>query len=284
MMKTIDDLDFARRLIVSVEGESGGGKSAFGIGAVVSRPPVYLYRFDFASEGVLRDVKSMGLGSQVYDEDYDISPLKETLETMDSLDLRSDKGRKQADEIIGDTRATATKILVKYQGDYEEGINAGGTVVNDTFSEVHELVRLAFFGRLKQVPPMFYERVNKTMSHFIRQAVFSATNLVMVNKLEDEWTDYIEDGKKKSMRTGNARVMGYKGAEYDAHNRIRVYRVGTKFDPDRGSQKVSFTGGDFHMVVVKANDRGDLVGQDFKVESQFDGFDQFGRLVYGEEW
>jgi hypothetical protein len=291
-------MEFKQRLIVSCEGERGSGKSAFGVFAVMVRPPLSIHRFDYASEGVLRYAQKMGFGDDIYVYDYNIDLAKDKAEqALVARDLIKEvKGggdkaviaaRQRADAALDASRSEADEVRKVFMGNYHEGIERGGTTLIETGTELYTLIRLAELGLLKQVPAMYYEKVNKAMDALIADAVFApGVNLIINHKCREGWEDYQDQqGNRKSKRSGRMEMQGYDGIDYAAHAMVRMYREGTKSDPELADKK-KFTeiAGDFMMQILKCNERGELVGQTYKIEDVMNGFDQLGKLIHEEEW
>lgn len=299
---TLDQLNLRPRLIVSVEGERGTGKSEMAmLSTLLSRPPVTALRFDFASVGVLRKIKSLGLADQFTMYDFDLNLAKDATEkafaakvALQELKKAKDKNAaavaaaiQEADMTLAATKSEASKVREEFDAAFEAGVAAGGTVVIDGGDVWYEMVRLAELGLLKQIPQMYYEKVNKAMDHYINQIVFSECNLVITNKLKDEWvkTSSGDDGREKSHRTGRMEMVGWDRIEYAAHAMIRLYREGHKSDPNRNVAIPPALGGDFYMQILKCNDKASLEGECYQITDSMSGFDQLGELVYGkEEW
>lgn len=291
--QSLADMEFHKNLVCSVEAERGGGKSAFGVFSVVSRPPVYIQRSDFASEGVLVDAKKVGFEDQILVENYVLDEVREMVEEIDTVAIaKSDSDsakqhkRRKQEEIADTVKSAATEVFAQFSEDYDKALESGGTVVWDTASEVYVLVRLAILGRIKQIPAIYYDKVNKTMDSMINKAVFNpaGTSLVMLHKLKDEW---LKDDEGKNGRTGRMERAGYPDVEYPAHAMVRLYNKGGRSDPDRlprSPHPVPQIPGEWHMRILKCNAKGELVGKDYLIDDQMMGFTILGQEIYGEDW
>lgn len=291
--RSIDDLDLRPKLIMGVEGEPNSGKSALALSSAMSRPPLTYLRFDYASYGAFRAVKKAGLSAVINLHDYDIDvTVDKSEQAFQAKELaRKAKGKpqrevdalqKEADILLSGVRSEAQKVYDDFMKDYVEGLERGGTVAIDTFTEVYQMVRLSIFGLLRQVPQMAYERSNKEMLHLINLAEASDANLILLNKVRDEWG---KDGEGKNQRTGRMITDGWDGLDYPAHVMVRVFREGTRTDPNHSGKPLEAPGG-FQMLFTKCNDKesDDLTGTVHEIPEPLLGFDQIGQLVYGDDW
>ena len=293
IVKTLNDLDFSPRLIMGVEGEKNSGKSALLLGAALSCPPVTLMRLDFASQGVLRAAKEYGLEDSIRILDYDIDIAKDlesqaaaARKVTQSVQGKSQKDKdaieREAQRQVEEAQSLAQIVAEDFRKDYAEALELDGTVMIDTFTEVYDMERLALFGMLRQVPQLQYEKSNKAMLHYLNLAEGSKSNLILINKLKDEWA---KGGDGKQNKTGRMQPDGWDKLEYPAHVMIRLFRKGTKSDPTRTGQ-IQTAPGEFCMQFLKCNDKGDddLTGTIHEIDSALGGFDLIGKLVFGAEW
>ena len=292
-VKTLNDIDFRPRLIIGVEGEKNSGKTALGISAALFRPPLTLMRLDFASTGALRGAKEEGLEKDIRILDYDIDIARD-LEAQAAADKKlakegAGKSQREIDAItkkvemeLNEAQSRAQAVAEEFRKDYATALSLGGTVVVDSFGEVYDMERLALFGMLRQVPVMQYEKSNKAMLHYLNLAEESESNLILLQKLKEEW---VKGSDGKSYKSGKMVTDGWDKLEFPAHLMVRLYREGTRSDPTR-SGPPSTVPGQFCMQFLKCNDKAEdtLTGTIHVIDSPLTGFDQIGRLVYGDEW
>lgn len=296
LARTLDDLDFKPKLILGVEGERGSGKTALGLSAAMVRPPLTHMRWDFASTGALRAIRKAGLNDSVTIRDYivdlAIDMEKQAFEAKKlAAELKKNEGRNSkamaeairvADAALAGVKSNAEEVYDDFLADYKEALTLGGTVLIDTGMELYQAVRLSIFGLLRQVPQMQYEKTNKIMMDLMAMAEGAESNLIFINKLRDDWQEG-SDGKRHM--TGKMIPDGWKELEWPAHVMVRTYREGTKSDPTRDGPVVSVPGA-FCFQFTKCNDKeiDDLTGTCHQVGDPMMGFDQIGRLVFGEDW
>lgn len=78
------------------------------------------------------------------------------------------------------------------------------TVIIDGDSDSYELQRLATFGRLEQVPPLMYTKVNAERRAMYARAHDSGKNIIATNKVKRTYKDILlADGTKKKDGKGN---------------------------------------------------------------------------------
>lgn len=247
-------------MIISVEAMEGCGKTAFGIGAARTGKPVYLQRFDRASEGTLKLAQKEGLDVRVKDYDFDL--VKDEAEP-------------------GRIKSVAEEIFQEYQNDYRQIVADGGIVVPDTFTEVWELARLAEFGKTTQIQPHMYPRLNAKFRHMLNVVVMSSCSAVFIHKLKDVWENKETANGLKSSKTGEVERSGFGDIGYAAHVMVRLYRQGMKGDPNGEDPEPSR---DFYMRVLKCNPKADLVGLDIPIDDPLGGFNALGEMIFEEEW
>lgn len=292
-VKTLNDIDFRPRLIIGVEGEKNSGKTVFGVSAALFRPPLTLMRLDFASKGALRAAKENGLEGSIRLLDYDVDIARDLeAQAFAAKKLAKDaKGKSQrevqqleaeAERQLAEAQSRAQIVAEDFRKDYAAALSLGGTVMIDTFTEVYDMERLALFGMLRQVPQLQYEKSSKAMLHYINMAEQSESNLIVLNKLKDEW---ITGADNKKYKSGKMVTDGWDKLEFPAHIMLRLYRAGTKSDPTRTGAPLNAPGA-FYMQFLKCNDKAedDLTGTVHQIESALMGFNQVGELVFGKEW
>lgn len=258
--KTLDKMVIPTRMIVSVEATEGCGKTAFGLGAARTGRPVYLQRFDRASEGALALARKEGLDVRLKDYDFDL--VKDELEP-------------------NRVKSIAQEVFAEYQNDYRQVISDGGVVLADTFTEVWELARLAEFGKTTQVQPHMYPRLNAKFRHMLNLVVMSPCSAIFIHKLKDVWENKETTNGLKSYKTGDVERSGFSDIGYAAHIMVRLYRTGMKGDPNGEDLEPSR---DFMMRIIKCNPKADLVGMDIPIDDPLGGFDVLGQLIFEEEW
>jgi hypothetical protein len=105
-------------------------------------------------------------------------------------------------------------IWQRFKSLYYDAINSASvrSIFLDTGSDLYELCRLALLGRLEQVPPHFYGKVNVEFTDLIRKVQQSDKNLAIIHRLKDE---YVKGGVKgEGVRTGKRILSGIADIKY----------------------------------------------------------------------
>jgi len=177
------DATVKRRMIVSIEGDWGTGKTDL---ALTAPGPIAFFKFDLNAADTLAKWANQ---KAIYKREYDIP---------DSNDPKA--------------QDKAEVVMRTFVADYAASLGSSQirTVIWDTATEIWEQTRLAAFGRLSNVMPHHYVQVNNGFRSLIRAAYDSDTNLVMVHRLKDEWVNYTDSqGKEKGKRTGRKERAGF---------------------------------------------------------------------------
>lgn len=262
--RKIEAVKIPTRLIVSVEATEGCGKTIFGLGAA-SSGTVYLQRFDRASEGALKLAQDAGLDVRV--KDYDLDVVKDEI----GPDAKA----------INRTKDEAGTLFDEYQEDLKQIIAEGATPVIDTFTEAWELARLAEFGKVTQVQPHMYSRLNAKFRHLLNSIVLSPCSAVLIHKLKDVWENKETSNGLRSAKTGELERSGFSDIGYGAHVMVRLYRAGMRGDPNG---EVPEPSREFMMRILKCNPKADLVGLDLEISDPLEGFNTLGQLIFEGEW
>ena len=210
---TLADAQVKRRMILSIEGDYGTGKTDL---ALTAPGPIAFFKMDLNSEFT---IARFAKNKKIYKTEYAIP--------------RVDDPKAQ------DLAESAWRV---FNNDYSKAIQSPliRTVVWDTATELWELVRLASFGRLTNIMPHHYVAVNNAFRALIKAAFDSDTNLVMVHRLKDEWMNYTAaDGKEKGKRTGKKERAGFGDVGFACQVMVQ-----TTFDPDNAESP-------FQMKVLK---------------------------------
>jgi len=173
------------RMIVSVEGREGTGKTHWSLSAP---DPIAYFNFDVGLEGV--DQKFTGRDIWVLN-----FPAAPTVNGKDE----------------------AVAVRDKFLAAYNSVLGKVSTIVVDTASEAWEIFRLAEFGKLTQVRPHHYAAVNLQFKRLWRLAYETpGQNLIMVHKLKPVYMG--------ESRTGDYERAGYSDAGYDAQVVVWLFK------------------------------------------------------------
>ncbi len=181
---TDEYVETPRRLVASVSGKEKTGKSHL---AFTGPSPIVLFDIDIGTEGVVGKFQDEGK----YFLRYEVRVPKE------------------ANKDVWSHMWTNLKLRVKKAYD----LNAG-TIVWDTASEAYELARLAEFGRLTDIKPSDYTKVNNEWREVLRMAYDSLANTVFIHKVKAEWGMIPTSSGSRLGRTGKFEVSGFSEMGY----------------------------------------------------------------------
>jgi hypothetical protein len=194
-----------RRIIMSVEGMEKCGKTHF---ALTAPGPVRYHNFDNGDEHVSQ--KFTAQGKVIRRATYMVSgPDATTQEMVDAAD----------------------PVWSKFRRNYMVGLREGRTTIVDTGAEPWEILRMARFGKLTEVPPHFYGPVNAEWAALYDAAYSSDSNLIMLHRQKEEWVNKASaaSGKMKGEKTGNWVLDGNKGTHFDTQINLRCFKDGREF-------------------------------------------------------
>jgi len=187
---TVASSEVYPRLIISMEGRPKQGKSHF---ALTAPDPICYLNLDSGLEGVVHKFSG---DKQVFVSKYE-SPvnLKDTYPDKDQ----------------------AEKVWHQFKGDYARAVySEARTVVVDTATEAHELVRLARFGKLSQVQSWNYGPVNYEFKSLLDEALKNPkVNVIFLHKQKDQYV--------KDKRTGLYERAGFSGIEYIVQDFMQIF-------------------------------------------------------------
>lgn len=235
-----------RRLIVSIEGEEKTGKNHFAFGMP---GPIGYHSFDYGDEGVIE--KFLAKGKKISKAEYriDVPPGAGVQETSDK----------------------ATPVWTSFNANYLIGLHKYRSTIVDTGTDLWEIARMAYLGKLLQVMPHHYPPVNSAYKNIFRQAYTAPGNLCLLHRLKEEWINKVDkNGKEVGTKTDKLLLVGYKDTPYETQVHLRTFK-----DADG-----------FGALVVECRQNPDLTG--FELRGDSCSFAGLGQMVYPdsreEEW
>ena len=174
---------------MSVQGKDKVGKTHL---TLTAPKPLAFFNLDFGTEGVIHKFA----GEDIWQVDLPCN-----IEVADA-DAAKD---------------TYMEILQKFQKAYKYSLQHAKTIVEDTSTEVWELLRLAYFGKLTQIMPHHYTQINSIFRQHVKDAYDAGINLIMIHKLKDEWVNNSSTGKQ--IRDG------FKGIHYLAQCMVECWKT-----------------------------------------------------------
>jgi len=248
------------RMIVSIEGQEGSGKSHL---SLTSQDPIGYIDFDVGSEGVIEKFKK-GLNG---------CPRKDIYISSYRIPMISKAAKKASADVKARMTLEASKVAEpvwdKVVNDYCKGLERFRTLIVDTGTEMHELVRLARLGKLTEVLPEHYGPVNAEFRDLVRLAYESDCNVIFLHKMKEEWLK--GKGEKRANFTGNYVRAGFNGMGYLMQTNLK-----TLWDKDDG----------FTIEVTKCRQNADLRGE--IIEDPFNTIPMIAQMMWpgtsSEDW
>lgn len=245
--KTVSKMPQRRRLIVTIDGMPFTGKTHF---LCTAPKPIYLYNLDYGIEGVVESLADSGLSTRdIHVEDYSLK--RPPLSSSAAIDHARHVAR---------AFAQSYRELLKRPERVSIGL--------DTSSEFWRCFRLGDLGKLSQVPPMRYVRVNALFRDLLNEVMSTPHNLILVHRQKDRYDTRIiesDDGPKEvSVRVpGEVDREGFK--EIDGMVQVSL---------DAFRRKKKGGGSVMGFRVVKCRQRLSLSGRVYENE-----FASFGHLA-----
>jgi len=249
-----------RRMIMSIEGQEGSGKSHL---ACTAPGPIGYIDFDIGSEGVI----------EKFLKGLDGCPRREIFISSYRIPMIS-KAAKKADAetkkaMTQEAGKAAEPIWNKVVNDYCKGLERFRTMIVDTGTEMHELIRLARLGKLTEVMPEHYGPVNAEFRDLVRLAYESDCNVIFLHKMKEEWLK--GKGEKRANFTGKYIRAGFNGMAY-----LMQINLKTMWTKDEG----------FTIEVTKCRQEADLRGE--ILEDPFNTVPMIAQMVFpgtsAEDW
>lgn len=203
------------RLIAAVAAREKQGKTHF---MLTAPDPIAIFNVDTGLEGVVHKFLHQGKTIIVYNIPKP-DPLAKAIE-------------KAAGKVWDELVEAYQQVL---------GVRDIRSVVFDTATEVWEILRLAFFGKLTQIMPHHYVACNTEFKKFLDMAYNSDKNLLLGQKMKAE---YVND-----KRTGEYEMAGFGDTPYRVQAVLNPFRVDApmKIDDDTVLQK-----GDFGIKIFES--------------------------------
>jgi hypothetical protein len=205
----VKELVLRPRLIVSARGEDKDGKTQFGL----SMPaPIAVFAFDNNTAEIVNKVQKY----------------KKILVPNEPLEF---KDAASNDAIV--------EVWARFKTLYMDAVNSSSvrSILIDTGTDLYELMRLAILGKLEQVPPHFYGKVNVQFHDLVKKIHPTDKNLCITHRLKDE---YIRSGKD-SARTGTRILSGVGDIRYKVQVNVLCWRDLAMRDEDAGTQGFAIT-------------------------------------------
>ena len=185
------DKSIIARLICAVAAREKQGKTHF---SLTAPGPIVHFNADIGLEGVVHKFLKEGKEILVYN-----IPMPQT----DNKNVE-----KEAAKIWEDLDKAVDSVLDN---------PAVRTIVFDTATEIWEIVRLAYFGKLSEIKPHHYSGVNAEFRRFLKKAYKTDKNLILIQKMKAEYVN--------NNRTGEWEMAGFSDTPFIVQAVIHPFRV-----------------------------------------------------------
>lgn len=182
------------RLVLAVAAREKQGKSHF---TLTAPGPIAVFNADTGLEGVVHKFTSVGKRVLVYN--------------VPKPDVGSKAVEKEANKVWDDLCNAFDAVLRN---------TAIRSIVFDTATEVWEILRLAYFGKITQVMPHHYVGCNAEFRRFLDKVYDTDKNLLLVQKMK---ASYINNE-----RTGEYEMAGFNDTPYRVQAVVHPFRIDKK--------------------------------------------------------
>lgn len=193
------------RLVIVASAPQKSGKTHFGLTAPAKkrgkRSGLGFFAIDQGDEGVIQKFQKE---KEIYRCDMRVE-----IPRAGAKGYTQEQREKTAD--------SANRLWEKFLERYEYALEHFRSIVIDTDTELWEIHRLARFGKLEQVMPHLYGIPNSEHRELFRMAYDTDVNLVILQKMKDE---YVND-----QYTGRLKAAGFKDAPYQAQVNVSLGRI-----------------------------------------------------------
>lgn len=212
------------RLVAAVAAREKQGKTHL---SLTAPDPIIHFNADIGLEGVVH--KFLNAGKQILV--YNI-PIPE----MDKKNVDKEAGK------IWDDMSAAMDVALSNP--------AVRTIILDTATEVWEIVRLAYFGKLTEIKPHHYSGVNAEFRTFLKKVYKTDKNLILIQKMKAEYVD--------NKRTGDWEMAGFSDTPFIAQVVLHPFHVEKNMILEDGyaAQK-----GEFGVKIYKSRHNPSMDGQ-----------------------
>jgi hypothetical protein len=211
------------RIIANVEALEKFGKSHW---CMHAQSPIVIHNFDRGTDGVVQ--KAMKDGKQIIVAGMPLTDEDRARHRLPSYSFHKPTlkpGQSTKDtSYVTSVADRARACWKKFREDYEEALQSEArTVVVDTGTGAYELARYAAFGKLTQVMPLEYARVNGEFQGLIHRGYDSDKNILWIHRLKPEWAEERDaKGNLKSGKTGRLERAGYRDMGFEVQMNLRL--------------------------------------------------------------
>lgn len=231
-----------RRIVIAIDGRERQGKTHF---CLTAPGPIVYLDFDMGGEGVVEKAQAKGK-TIIRTAPFVARPPETTDEDVQVLSQAEwDRFKKSYDAFLTKPALSVNGVKVKAR-----------TVIIDTGTEMYELLRLAWFGKLTQISSFKYRETNSIMRDIVRAALESDVNVILTHKMKAEWKKGAGDDKQS--KTGAYERAGFEEMGHLVQANLFAYRA-PLFGASDAKWKFKPGSGEAHEWTTTARaERGDL--------------------------
>lgn len=204
------------RLVCAVAAREKQGKTHL---SLTAPGPIVTFNADIGLEGVVHKFLAEGKQIIVYD--------------IPMPDPQTKNVEKEAGKVWDDLEDAFDMAL---------GNAAVRTIIFDTGTEIWEIVRLAYFGKLSEIKPHHYSAVNAVFRKFLKKVYDTNKNLILVQKMKAEYVN--------NNRTGAWEMAGFSDTAFIVQAVLHPFRVDKEMTLEDG--ETILDRGDFGVKVFES--------------------------------
>lgn len=150
-----------------------------------------------------------------------------------------------------------------FKDDFYRSVSAGvRTVVWDKATEAWEVLRLANFGRLDQIPQMMYGAINREYKEMIRAAKSAGMVLILIHDLKEEYESFTKIVRGETKESSRPTGRWVRAGNNKIDTLVDAYCRNTYIPPTKkkGSSEVQEPGR-FEVEIIRAGHNAAMNGQ-----------------------
>lgn len=207
--------------VLSVRGKPKTGKTHLGLTAPGG---IAVQSWDFGTQGVVQKFPDKVIYVAEYAIEIDLTADEAYHEMAANQKLSDEQLAKLRELAAQASDRQAAKITKEVWGPFRRDRLAAftnpeiRTVMDDTATEMNEVLRLANFGKLEKNPQIAYGPINAEYKELVRMAHKYRKNLVLVHQVGKVWKEFTDDrGRTKNVETDEWKPQGNAKADYLVH-------------------------------------------------------------------
>ena len=252
-----------RRIIASIQGPVKCGKTRLALTA--PKPCGYIAVEVGGDEGVVDQF--IPDGQDVYDGIQSVQIRMATPAFVDrsAYPLNKDGDKLYDAAVAAENQIVADAAYNKFLDAYYTSLANFRTTIVDTGSDLWELLRMAFYGKLEKVPQLAYTALNKAYDKLLDDAFSYQGNVIFTHHLKRVWESYTDNNGKEQRRASDQWEMaGYAGIKKKVQAVIELWREDLTEPNINTGRMVKFNG-----IIVDSRHSPDAMGEKFEDDFTF---------------